>query len=81
MSRRDLINTKSDPCTTFAFQSSMQMCLLSDPAITHLGRDKMASIPDDIFKCIFLNENIWIVIANSLTFILKCQINNIPALI
>ena len=32
---------------------------------------------DDIFKCISLNENIWISFNNSL----KCQINNIPALV
>ena len=37
--------------------------------------------PDDIFKCIFLNENIWILIAISLKFVPKGPINNIPALI
>ena len=36
---------------------------------------------DDIFKCIFLNENVWISIAISLKFIPKGQINNIPALV
>ena len=35
---------------------------------------------DDIFKCIFLNGNIWIAISNSLTFVSKGPINNIPAL-
>ena len=33
----------------------------------------------DIFKCIFLNENIWISINISLKFVPKCRINNIPA--
>ena len=33
---------------------------------------------DDIFKCIFLNENIWISINISLNFVPKGQINNIP---
>ena len=37
--------------------------------------------PDDIFKCIFLNENVWISIKVSLTFVPKGPINNIPALV
>ena len=36
---------------------------------------------DDIFKCIFLNENDWILIKISLKFVLKGPINNIPALV
>ena len=36
---------------------------------------------DDVFKCIFLNENVWIAIKISLTFVPKGPINNIPALI
>ena len=36
--------------------------------------------PDDIFKWIFLNENIWISIKISLKFVSKGPINNIPAL-
>ena len=37
--------------------------------------------PDDIFKCIFLNENVSISNIISLKFISKGPINNIPALI
>ena len=37
--------------------------------------------PDDIFKWIFLNENVWILIKISLKFIPKGPINNIPALV
>ena len=37
--------------------------------------------PDDIFKCIFLNENVFISIKISLKFVPKGQINNIPALV
>ena len=37
--------------------------------------------PDDIFKWIFLNENVWISINISLKFVLKGPINNIPALV
>ena len=37
--------------------------------------------PDDIFKCIFLNENVWITIKISLKFVPKFPINDIPALV
>ena len=36
---------------------------------------------DDIFKCTFLNENVYIFIKISLKFIPKGPINNIPALV
>ena len=36
---------------------------------------------DDILKCIFLNENVWIPIEISLNFVPKGPINNIPALV
>ena len=37
--------------------------------------------PDDIFKCIFINENVWIYIKISLKCVPKVRINNIPALV
>ena len=36
---------------------------------------------NDMFKCIFFNENVWISIKISLKFVLKGPINNIPALV
>ena len=36
---------------------------------------------DDVFKLIFLNENVWISINISLKFISQGPINNIPALV
>ena len=36
---------------------------------------------DDIFKCIFLNENVWISIKISMTFVPRGPINKIPALV
>ena len=36
---------------------------------------------DDIFKRIFLNENVWISIKISLKFVPKGPIDNIPALV
>ena len=37
--------------------------------------------PDDIFRCIFLNENEWYSIKVSLKFVPKVPINSIPALL
>ena len=37
--------------------------------------------PDDIFKCIFLNENVWISIKISLKFVPGGPNNNFPALV
>ena len=36
---------------------------------------------DDIFKCIFLNENVRITLTISLKFVFNVRINNIPALV
>ena len=36
---------------------------------------------DGIFRCIFVNENVWIPIKISLKFVLNGSINNIPALV
>ena len=38
-------------------------------------------LTDDIFKCIFFNENVWISIKISLKFVPKGPINNVPALV
>ena len=49
--------------------------------LAHWSRDKMSVFhPDDIFKCIFLNEYVWILLNISLKFVPKVRINNIPAL-
>ena len=37
--------------------------------------------PDDICKCIFLNETVWISIKISLKFVPDGPINNIPAIV
>ena len=44
-------------------------------------RQNAQHFPDDIFKCIFLTENVWISIGISLMFVPKGPINNIPALV
>ena len=38
-------------------------------------------LPDAIFKCIFLNENVYILTEIPLKFVLKGPIKNIPALV
>ena len=66
----------------------------TDPDLSKCGGDKwMISIstlrprqngrpfPDDTFKRIFLIENVWISIKNSLKFVHKCPIDNIPTLV
>ena len=50
-----------------------QHCLLT---LTHWGH-----IPDNIFKCIFVNENFKILIKISLKFVVKDPIKNIPAMV
>ena len=44
-------------------------------------RQNCRHFADNIFKCIFLNENEWIWLMISLTFVPKVRINNIPALV
>ena len=51
------------------------------PFNTSRPRQDGRHFPDDMFKCIFLSENISIVIYISLKFVPKSQINNIPALV
>ena len=44
-------------------------------------RQSRRHFADAIFKCIFVNENVWIPIKISLKFVPKGPINNIPALV
>ena len=45
------------------------------------SRQEGRHFPDDISKCIFLDENVLILIKMSLQFVPKGPINNIPALV
>ena len=50
--------------------------------LTHWSRDKMAAtFPATFCKCIFFNENMWILIKISLKFVPNGQINSIPTLV
>ena len=44
-------------------------------------RQNWRHFADDIFKCVFLNENVWFPINISLKFVPRGQINKIPALV
>ena len=55
--------------------------LENDQLNTLRPRQNGRHFQDDIFKCIFLNENLWISIQISLKFVPKGPINNIPALV
>ena len=52
---------------------------------THINtfsqRQNGRNFADDIFKCIFLNENVWFPINISLKFVAKCLIDNFSALV
>ena len=63
------------PQPSLAMLSILWTCLF---ILTHWGRDKMA---DDIFKCLFLNKNVWISLKISLKFLPKVRNNNIPTLV
>ena len=49
--------------------------------ITLRQRQNGRHFTDDVFKCIFLNENVWISLKISLKFVPKGLINNIPSLV
>ena len=63
------------------FGSHIHREVHSIPLNTLRPRQNRRHFADDIFKCIFLNENAWILIKISLQFVPKCWINNIPALV
>ena len=63
------------------FVTSMMSVTLQKRFNTLRPRQNGSHFPDDIFKWIFLNENVWILIKISLKFVPKRLINNIPALV
>ena len=56
-------------------------CVQDNVLNTLRPRQDGRHFPDDILKCIFLNENVWTLITISLKFVLKGPNNNIPALV
>ena len=65
-----------------AWQTSLQpVACLTERVNTLRSRQHGRHYANDIFKCIFVNENFIISIKFSLKFVLKGPINNIPALV
>ena len=58
-----------------------QLCIQMLSFNTLRPRQNGRYFADDIFKCIFLNENAWISLNISLKFVPKVRIDNIPALV
>ena len=71
--------------TSYFWREGVRLCNIRLPSETHLNtlrpRQNDRHFPDDIFKCISFNENVWIPIKSSLKFVPKGPINNIPALV
>ena len=66
------IKIKNNPNYIQENESENVICKLADILSPHFT---------DLFKCIFLNENVWITTKISLKFVPKIPINNIPALV
>ena len=64
-----------------AFKTSMIWALRIICVNSLKPRQNGRHFADDIFKCIFLNENVWFLKKISLNFVPKGLINNIPALV
>ena len=64
----------------FRFEFYEEFCVL---VLSNTLRPKQNGwhFADDIFKCFFLNENLWITSQISLKFVPKGPINNIPSLV
>ena len=64
-------------CNSIVITLELCLCCVNTLRPRQNGRH----FPEDIFKCIFLNENAWISIKISLKFVPKGPINKIPALV
>ena len=71
------------PVMMTVFHATMSSCEKNNttPLLVKRPRQNGRNFPDDIFKRIFLNENVWILFNISLRFVPKVRVNNIPALV
>ena len=70
-----------NPLPKLKWSSLMVPCEITRDWCVNTLRQNGLHFPDDIFKCIFLNENVMLSIKFSLRFVPKGPINNIPALV
>ena len=78
MSNSDAVNDENHIIQWMVFPFK---CLHTVLFITLRPRQHGRRFVDDVFKCIFLNENVWISLNISLKFVPKVPINNIPVLV
>ena len=72
------LNTLASKLMTNHHRPHFQMHIMFN---TWRSRQNGRQLPDDIFKCILLNENVWISIKISLNLVPNGSINTIPALV
>ena len=78
----NIIRTKSQNLSDCRLVLQLPLSNPLKPGVNTLRpRQNGRHFPDEIFKCIFLNENVLVSIKISLKFIPKGPINNIPALV
>ena len=65
----------------FLWQISSKECTCNSSIKSLRPRQNGSHFADDIFKCIFLNENIWVSLEIFPKFVPEVRINNIPALV
>ena len=63
------------------YNGSFIACAYWNPANIMRPTQNCRHFADHIFKCIFLKENVWILLKISLTFVPTLRINKIPALV
>ena len=69
-------------CHVLIWQMSLQLsCGDIWPIWLLRPRQNGRRLAHDVFKCIFLSENVWILIKISLKFVPRGPINNIPSLV
>ena len=80
-------NSTADAMNLHFFGTTLSKCIFLYTPIQTGGHQHIEAetngrhFADAIFKCIFFNENVWILIQISLKFVPKGPINNIPALV
>ena len=77
---RSPVNFSHIDTTHLIYNCSHRRLMLTDVKLLR-PKQNGRHFPEDIFKWIFLNDNVWISINISLKFVPKGPINNIPALV
>ena len=76
-----IVSSVGIPLSSVSWGNDISKKIKHLPFNTLRPRQNGRHFPDDIFQCIFMNENAWISIEISLKFVIKGPIYNIPALV